>query len=69
MVEKLKALIAPVELTEHKVGLETLKEILPRAEKLEKLDEIVAEEMAKEDDESDLLIIGEKVVSHLGYWG
>jgi hypothetical protein len=69
MVEKLKALIATVELTEHKVGLETLKEILPRAEKLEKLDDIVAEEMAKDDDESDLLIIGEKVVSHLGYWG
>jgi F420-0:gamma-glutamyl ligase len=69
MVEKLKALIATVELTEHKVGLETLKEILPTAEKLEKLEDIVAEEMAKDDDESDLLIIGEKVVSHLGYWG
>lgn len=69
MVEKIKALIATVESTEQKVGLETLKEILPRAEKLEKLIEIVEEEMMKDDDESDLCRIGERVVHHLGYWG
>lgn len=69
MVDKIKSLIAVVELTEHKVGLNTLKEILPQAERLEKLEDIVAVEMAKPDEDSDLLIIGEKVVSHLGYWG
>ena len=69
MVDKIKSLIAVVELTDDKVGLETLKEILPQAERLEKLEKIIDDEMAKEDDESDLCRIGELVVSHLGYWG
>lgn len=67
MIEKIKALIATIELTEDKLGLDILKEILPRFKELEELENIVIEEMEKDDDESDLLIIGEKVVSHLGY--
>ena len=35
MIEKLNALIATVELTEEKVGLETLKELVKEAKKLE----------------------------------
>lgn len=69
MIKELRAVIATIELTEDKVGLETLKEILPKAEKLAKLEDIVDQEMAKSDEESNLLVIGEKVVSHLGYWG
>lgn len=38
MVEKLNALIATIELTEHKVGLETLKKLAKEAKKLEAAD-------------------------------
>ena len=32
------------------------------------IEDLVADEMAKNDDDSDLCIIGEIVVSRLGYW-
>ena len=53
----------------NKATLEKAIDKLKQASRLEKISEIVAEEMAKGEDESDLLTIGEKVVSHLGYWG
>jgi hypothetical protein len=43
--------------------------LLPEIKRLEELERIVSEEMIKPDDESDLCIIGEKVVGYLGYWG
>lgn len=48
---------------------QTITELLPKIKRLERLEEIVDEEMAKPDEESDLCIIGEKVVGYLGYWG
>lgn len=68
MINEIKKLIEKAEEAGNKEDLKDLNGILKRANYLEGLEDIVTNEMMKEDDESDLLIIGEKVVSYLGYW-
>jgi len=66
-----------VELVEHaemaKNALNFFKldisELEKKAKRFDEIEEMIAEEMNKPEEESDLLIIGEKIVSHLGYWG
>lgn len=65
MIKKIKALIATVELTENKVGLETLNEILEEAKHSEKVnhkygvffDKVISDGVSPEEAARDLKLL------------